>query len=105
MIRDSLSGTPLECEGLMKQCWDDDQLKRPDVCTLMKKLREIYLYCLNNSNEQTWSEINKNFEINKFSFETNYASSKLFTNKVYHFENFPESRNAIEEEQEGISKQ
>jgi serine/threonine protein kinase len=89
-----VSGTPLEYKNLMKQCWDADPLKRPDVYTLVKKLREINLYYLN---EQTLSEINKNFETDKeSSFETNYTSSRLFTSKVHQFGNFPEPRNATE---------
>ncbi|RIA96676.1 kinase-like domain-containing protein, partial [Glomus cerebriforme] len=29
-----ISGTPLEYESLMKQCWDADPLKRPDIYAL-----------------------------------------------------------------------
>ncbi|GBC08292.1 hypothetical protein RclHR1_00800019 [Rhizophagus clarus] len=91
-----VSGTPLEYASLMKQCWDADPFKRPDAYTLMKKLREINLIYLNNSNKQTWSE----FETG--SFEINYTSSRLFTSKVHQFENFPEPKNATEEEQEAF---
>src|SRR6266516_3569747 len=92
-----VSGTPLEYESLMKQCWDADPLKRLDSLTLWKKLKEINRYYLNKSNEQTQSEINKNFEINKTSsLESNYTSSRLFTSKVHQFENFPEPKNATE---------
>ncbi|CAB5380986.1 unnamed protein product [Rhizophagus irregularis] len=34
--------------------------------------------------------------------EENYTSSRLFTSKIHNFENLPEPRNAIEEEQEGF---
>jgi serine/threonine protein kinase len=92
-----VSGTPLEYKILMKQCWDADPLKRPDILTLFRKIREINLFYLNNSNEQTLPEINKNFETDKeSSFEINYTSSRLFTSKVHQFENFPEPRNATE---------
>ncbi|POG72924.1 kinase-like domain-containing protein, partial [Rhizophagus irregularis DAOM 181602=DAOM 197198] len=92
-----VSGTPLEYESLMKQCWDADPLKRPDAHTLHIKLREINLYYQKKSNEPTQLEINKNFETNKTSsFKTNYASSKLSTSKVHQFGFFPEPKNATE---------
>ncbi|GBC12314.2 kinase-like domain-containing protein [Rhizophagus irregularis DAOM 181602=DAOM 197198] len=96
-----VSGTPLEYESLMKQCWDADPLKRPDAYTLCKKLYEINLYYLNTT---IVSEVNDNLEINKTdsSFETNYTGSRLFTSKIHQFENFPEPRNATEEEQEAF---
>ncbi|EXX71934.1 hypothetical protein RirG_073990 [Rhizophagus irregularis DAOM 197198w] len=98
-----VSGTPLEYESLMKQCWDADPLKRPDAHTLHIKLREINLYYQKKSNEPTQLEINKNFETNKTSsFKTNYASSKLSTSKVHQFGFFPEPKNATEEEQEAF---
>src|SRR6266542_6323158 len=42
-----LPGTPLKYKMLMKQCWDADPLKRPDVYTLGKKINEISLYYQN----------------------------------------------------------
>jgi serine/threonine protein kinase len=70
-------GTPLEYENLMKQYWDADPLKRLDSLTLWKKLNDINLYYLNKSDEQTRSEINTDFEINKISsVVTNYTSSR-----------------------------
>jgi serine/threonine protein kinase len=88
-------GTPLEYENLMKQCWDADPLKRLDSLTLYHKLNEINLYYLNKSDEQTQSEINTDFEMNKISSIVT-TSSRLFTSKVHQFENFPEPRNATE---------
>src|ERR1044072_6355146 len=41
-----VSGTPLEYESLIKQCWDADPLKRPDTNTLWMKIRKINLYYL-----------------------------------------------------------
>ena len=38
-----VSGTPSEYKNLMKQCWDADPLKRPDIKTLRKKISEIIL--------------------------------------------------------------
>src|SRR6185369_4015293 len=46
-----VSGTPLEYKNLMKQCWDADPLKRPDIKTLQKKINEIYKKYLNMPNE------------------------------------------------------
>ncbi|POG71947.1 kinase-like domain-containing protein, partial [Rhizophagus irregularis DAOM 181602=DAOM 197198] len=33
-----VSGTPLEYKNLMKECWDADPLKRPDISTLWDKM-------------------------------------------------------------------
>ncbi|RGB28724.1 kinase-like domain-containing protein [Rhizophagus diaphanus] len=40
-------GTPLEYKNLMKQCWDADPSKRPDINTLRNKIREINLFYQN----------------------------------------------------------
>ncbi|PKC54109.1 kinase-like protein [Rhizophagus irregularis] len=95
-----ISGTPLEYKNLMKQCWDADPLKRPDIKTLKKKINEIYKKYLNMPNEL---EENNNLEINKTNSlkEAKETSSILFTSsKIHNFENFPVPRNATEEEQE-----
>ncbi|EXX54207.1 polo kinase CDC5 [Rhizophagus irregularis DAOM 197198w] len=57
-----VSGTPLEYKKLMKQCWDADTLKRPDIKTLQKKINEIHKKYLNMPNEL---EENNYLEINK----------------------------------------
>ncbi|PKC56048.1 hypothetical protein RhiirA1_542263 [Rhizophagus irregularis] len=80
----------------MKQCWDADPSKRPDINTLRKKIRELNLFYQSKSNESlTQPEENNNFEMENY---TN--SSKLFTSKLHQFDNLPEPRNATEEEQE-----
>uniref|UniRef100_U9SM48 Serine-threonine/tyrosine-protein kinase catalytic domain-containing protein n=1 Tax=Rhizophagus irregularis (strain DAOM 181602 / DAOM 197198 / MUCL 43194) TaxID=747089 RepID=U9SM48_RHIID len=89
-------GTPLEYENLIKQCWDADSLKRPNINTLLNKISEINASFQNISDE---SQANNN--LNKSNLEKNYTSKMLFTSKVHQFENFPEPRNATEEEQEG----
>src|ERR1700722_17341821 len=43
-----VSGTPLEYKNLMKQCWNADPLKRPDIETLVDKINKLNLYYQNN---------------------------------------------------------
>jgi serine/threonine protein kinase len=83
-----MSGIPLKYKNLMEQCWDADQLKRPDAYTLWKKLEEIKSYYQNNPNELPQPKANFN---KKMSYT---SSSKIFTSKVYKFENLPEPKNA-----------
>ncbi|POG60177.1 kinase-like domain-containing protein [Rhizophagus irregularis DAOM 181602=DAOM 197198] len=92
-------GTPLEYKNLMKQCWDADPLKRPDINALEYKMRKINLDYQNMSDELFKSEMN-NLGMNEV--EENCTSSRLFTSKIHNFGNLPEPRNATEEEQEGF---
>ncbi|PKK64057.1 hypothetical protein RhiirC2_116784 [Rhizophagus irregularis] len=97
-----VSGTPLKYESLMKQCWNADPSKRPDIKTLQKKINEVYKRYLDMPNEL---EESNNLEINKTnsSEEARETSSTLFTSsKLHNFENFPEPRNATEEQQEAF---
>ncbi|CAB4442409.1 unnamed protein product [Rhizophagus irregularis] len=84
-----VSGTPLEYKNLMKQCWDADPSKRPDIVTLQEKMVEVNLSYQSKSNESLTQPEN-NME--------NYtsSSSKLFTSKLHQFDNHPEPRNATE---------
>jgi serine/threonine protein kinase len=90
--------TPLEYKQLMKQCWDSDPLKRPDIYTILKKIDEINL-SYQNTNE---FEANDDIEIiitsdlDLETTETNYANSLLSTSKIYQFENLFEPKNATE---------
>ena len=84
--------TPLEYKSLMVQCWDADQLKRPDVYTLKGKIKYIYLSYQNMPDELFQSKIN---EVNNLK-TNNTISSRLFTSKIHKFENLPEPRNATE---------
>ena len=89
-----ISGTPLKYENLMKQCWDADPSKRLGTATLWKEIDELLKSYQNISNETLQKEINNNLEMDKTN--TNYTSSKLFTSKIYNFENLSEPRNATE---------
>ncbi|POG61151.1 kinase-like domain-containing protein [Rhizophagus irregularis DAOM 181602=DAOM 197198] len=86
-------GTPLEYKNLMKECWDADPLKRPNISALRRRIIRIHLYYQNMSDELFKSEMD-NLEMNKV--EENYTSSSLFTSKIHNFGNLPEPRNATE---------
>jgi len=88
-----VSGTPLEYESLMKQCWDADPLKRPNIGTLWGKIREIHQNILNGSFQVKTSN---NSEANKTNDNLKTNSKLLFTSKIHQFENLPEPRNATE---------
>ncbi|GBC18070.2 kinase-like domain-containing protein [Rhizophagus irregularis DAOM 181602=DAOM 197198] len=90
-------GTPLEYKNLMKQCWDANPSKRPDIFTLGDKMREINYFNQTKSSELSQLEENNNFEMENYT-----SNSKLFTSKLHQFDNFPEPRNATEEEQEAF---
>ncbi|RGB31343.1 kinase-like domain-containing protein [Rhizophagus diaphanus] len=92
-----LSGTPLEYKNLMKQCWDADPSKRPDIKTLMNRIDKLNLFYQTKSSESSRLEENNNLEI-----ETYSGNSKLFTSKLHRFDNLPEPRNATEDEQKAF---
>ncbi|POG70644.1 kinase-like domain-containing protein [Rhizophagus irregularis DAOM 181602=DAOM 197198] len=95
-------GTPLEYKNLMKQCWDADPFKRPDVAALWKKIKEINLFYQNKSNESlTQPEVNNNLEWKSIENYTS-SSSSLSASKLHQFDNLPEPRNATEEELEAF---
>ncbi|PKK64488.1 kinase-like protein [Rhizophagus irregularis] len=87
-------GTPTEYKNLMKQCWDADPSKRPDINTLAFKIQKMNLYYQSMTDE---SEIHNNLELDETNSGTN---SRSFTSKIHQFENLPEPRNATEEELE-----
>ncbi|PKC56974.1 hypothetical protein RhiirA1_541840 [Rhizophagus irregularis] len=91
-----ISEIPSEYKSLMEQCWDANPLKRPDIDTLFDKISEIKTYYQNNPNElpQLIAKVDKE--------KINNMSSKLFTSKIYEFENLPEPKNATEEEQKAF---
>jgi serine/threonine protein kinase len=97
--------TPSEYENLMKQCWDADPLKRPDIETLLKKIREIkksFYYIIPNelmigddTKDPKYLSLSQLFELisqpmDEKVYENNSSS------KLYHFEGLPEPKNATE---------
>ncbi|POG61959.1 kinase-like domain-containing protein [Rhizophagus irregularis DAOM 181602=DAOM 197198] len=67
-----VSGTPLEYKNLMKQCWDADPSKRPNIVTLLKKIREVNLFYQNKPNELlTQPEEDNSLEIDDLENYTN----------------------------------
>ncbi|PKC57151.1 kinase-like protein [Rhizophagus irregularis] len=88
-----ISDTPLEYMNLMVQCWDADPLKRPRIRNLQKRLREIDLSYQGIPYES--------FQLDTMGETSNTNTyRRLFTSKVYRFENFLEPKNATEVEQE-----
>ncbi|POG74125.1 kinase-like domain-containing protein [Rhizophagus irregularis DAOM 181602=DAOM 197198] len=99
-----ISGTPLKYENLMKQCWDADPSKRPDINTLEGEIYALLQYYQNISDEILQQETNINLEKNILINNTmsKHINSKLFTSKIHQFKNLPEPKNAAEEEQEAF---
>ncbi|PKC59624.1 kinase-like protein, partial [Rhizophagus irregularis] len=92
-----ISGTPLDYKKLMEQCWDADPLKRPSIYILLNKISEINAY------QHIQNELYADINLETNNSEINYTSSSLFnSSKIHQFENFPEPRNATEEEQEAF---
>ncbi|GBC53548.2 kinase-like domain-containing protein [Rhizophagus irregularis DAOM 181602=DAOM 197198] len=99
-----VSGTPSEYKKLMEQCWDADLTKRPDVYTLEFEMKKLLLYFNNNQNESYEQIISNQHQqlSNYYSSNSIDSMSKNYTSKTYQFENFPEPKNATEEEQEAF---
>jgi serine/threonine protein kinase len=93
-----IPGTPLEYKELMKQCWDANPTKRPDVFTLKKKIANIYKSYLQNENDEQWTNNITNIELNAdYSMSSTSSINSFFRNsssKIYYFKDMPEPRNA-----------
>jgi serine/threonine protein kinase len=86
--------TPSEYENLMKQCWDADPSKRPDITLLSRKINEINLLYQSESNDSLIQpQENSNLKINNGSSLENFTNS---TSKLHQYENLSEPRNATE---------
>ncbi len=84
--------TPIEYKKLMKQCWDADPLKRPDVRTLRNEIGKIRKLYFQNENDQINNSISTdNIKLIK-SNSINLLSKKL--GKIYNFEDLFGPRNA-----------
>ncbi|RGB21653.1 kinase-like domain-containing protein [Rhizophagus diaphanus] len=86
------SDTPFEYKSLMKQCWDDNPSNRLDIQPLREKMNEIHLLYQNKPNEVFQAKPLNNIEI-----KISNTSSRLFTSKIYQFDNLFERKNATEE--------
>ncbi|CAB4489780.1 unnamed protein product [Rhizophagus irregularis] len=100
----------------MEQCWDANPTKRPNVTTLLNKIRNINRSYYQNENEQrTFSKITSinNSQLNtKFNVNSSSTNSSFFGNfsvssnnwnissRVYNFKNLPEPKYATKEEQD-----
>ncbi|CAB4403661.1 unnamed protein product [Rhizophagus irregularis] len=93
--------TPLEYKKLMKQCWDADLTKRPNAYTLMSEIKQLLLDFQSNQDEsQRQISSDQNHQIlNNYYID---SMDKNYTSIICRFENFPEPKNATEEEQEAF---
>ncbi|PKC71358.1 hypothetical protein RhiirA1_361249 [Rhizophagus irregularis] len=88
-----VSEIPLEYKELMEQCWNAYPKERPDIKILKNKIDYIKKSYYHN---ETKNIVKDNI------IKPNTDSNKIYTSQVYEFKNFPEPRNAAEEEQKGI---
>jgi len=91
-----VSGTPLEYKELMEQCWDADPVKRPDIVSLFRKMREMKRINYQNEEQQAnnSTNINSNPQVNS-DYSTSFSfNNSFFSSRVYKFKNLPQPRNA-----------
>ncbi|CAB4422515.1 unnamed protein product [Rhizophagus irregularis] len=98
----SVPGVPIKYKELMEQCWDAIPEKRPDIGTVLDRMKEIRKTYYQNMPED---KFDKNINpITDFFNNLSINSLKINeidgTSKIYQFKNLPEPRNATEEEQE-----
>ncbi|RIA91955.1 kinase-like domain-containing protein [Glomus cerebriforme] len=93
-----IPGTPTEYKKLMKQCWDANPTKRPNMKDLLNRIRKIKSYYQYKDNNEPQPD-NTSSQLSSKSTDSFFYS---FKSKVYNFKDLPEPRNAtIKEEQEG----
>jgi serine/threonine protein kinase len=63
-------GTPLEYENLMKQCWNGNPSRRPDVSTLLDEINELNLCYQNKPNEEKNNNLNINHACSRISHKS-----------------------------------
>ncbi|RGB33021.1 kinase-like domain-containing protein [Rhizophagus diaphanus] len=101
-----IPGTPLEYESIMTQCWDADPLKRPNINTLHEMV--MSLSKSNILNNYSYGKRSQRYDLSQFAYLrpnsesslNTHTTSRLFTSRIYQFENLPEPKNATEVEQE-----
>ncbi|POG83030.1 kinase-like domain-containing protein [Rhizophagus irregularis DAOM 181602=DAOM 197198] len=96
-----VSGTPLEYKNLMRQCWNADPSKRPDIGTFLNEIDKLNLFYHSESDDRPEENNNLKINSNVNSLES-YESYTNSTSKVFQFENLPEPKNATEEELEAF---
>jgi serine/threonine protein kinase len=105
MRPESVPGAPLEYKELMKECWNAIPERRPDISTVLDRIKEIRkLYYQDIPEDKFDKKINPiyNFfnNISQFSQQILINSLKINeidnTSRIYQFENLPEPRNATE---------
>jgi serine/threonine protein kinase len=87
-----IPGTPLAYKELMKQCWDADPTKRPDINILYRKIIDMRKSSYQNEDQL----INNNTNVNNSQFNANYSvcSSSInsffdsSSSRIYNFKNF-----------------
>ncbi|RIA91072.1 hypothetical protein C1645_822555 [Glomus cerebriforme] len=94
----SFAGVPPEYNKLMKQCWDVDPLKRPEIDTLNNEILKMWRDSYNdNTNEFTNLECDDSSQISQTnpSFNLHSLSTKeVFHSKPYDF-NIPDDIDEI----------
>ncbi|GET54024.1 kinase-like domain-containing protein [Rhizophagus irregularis DAOM 181602=DAOM 197198] len=83
----------------MEQCWDADSTKRPNACTLRIEVHKLLLKFQNYQDDSQKQIISD--QLQQLSNSTDQTNIN-YTSKIYQFENFPEPKNATEEEQEAF---
>ncbi|RIA86365.1 kinase-like domain-containing protein [Glomus cerebriforme] len=106
-------GTPIEYKKLIKQCWDADPSRRPELKTLLEQIREIKKsqydiisneFVIDNIIDITKEDLKCQSFIQLYQLISQPIDERVYDNKssskLFHFEGLPEPKNATEEEQE-----
>jgi serine/threonine protein kinase len=91
---------PLEYKKLMEQCWDADPEERPDIVSVLNKIKEIRKPYYQHENEE--QAIDDNIISSRLNADFSTSSSSInslirrILSKIHIFEGLPEPRNATE---------
>ncbi|PKK66126.1 hypothetical protein RhiirC2_754011 [Rhizophagus irregularis] len=83
------------------ECWNADSTKRPDTnALLLHEIKNLLLIFQNNQDESRKQIIfNQHQQLsNYYLSNSSDLMSKNCTSKIYQFENFPEPKNATEDD-------